>query len=76
MCRTAKHGSTSWANNFVKIYLKSRRTEKTQMFLRRLEGRSYSGGEKLAVVEQLEERGHGYTAFFVCRCVGVGEVFR
>ena len=67
LCRTAKHGSTSWANNFVKMYLRDRRTVKTQVYLRRLEGNAYSRESKEAVIRALREKQHNYTSFFVCR---------
>ena len=67
LCRTAKHGSTSWANNFVKMYLRDRRTVKTQVYLRRLEGKAYSRETKEAVIRALREKQHNYTSFFVCR---------
>lgn len=67
LCRTAKHGSTSWANNFVKMYLRDRRTVKTQVYLRRLERKAYSRESKEAVIKALREKQHNYTSFFVCR---------
>ena len=66
LCRTAKHGSTSWANNFVHIYLR-RKTEKTQMFLRRLETKDYGKNGKEAKIRSLEDASHNFTSFFVCR---------
>ena len=67
LCRTAKHGSTSWANNFVKMYLRDRKTTKTQVYLRRLEGKAYSRKAKEAVIRALSEKQHNFTSFFVCR---------
>ena len=67
LCRTAKHGSTSWANNFVKMYLRDRRTVKTQVYLRKLEGKAYSRESKEGVIRALREKQHNYTSFFVCR---------
>ena len=67
LCRTAKHGSTSWANNFVKMYLRDKRTVKTQVYLRRLEGKAFTREAKEAVIRGLREKQHNYTSFFVCR---------
>ena len=67
LCRTAKHGSTSWANNFVTMYLKDRRTVKTQVYLRGLERKAYSREAKEDVIKALREEQHNFTSFFVCR---------
>ena len=75
LCRTAKHGSTSWANYLVRLYTRDNSTKKTQVprpcppqvWLRGLESRAYTTESKRAVLAALEEAGHSYTAFFVCR---------
>ena len=67
LCRTAKHGSTSWANNFVTMYLKDRRTVKTQVYLRGLERKADNREAKEDVIKALREEQHNFTSFFVCR---------
>ena len=49
------------------MYLRDRRTVKTQVYLRRLEGKAYSRESKEAVIKALREKQHNYTSFFVCR---------
>ena len=49
------------------MYLRDKRTVKTQVYLRRLEGKAYSRESKEAVIRALREKQHNYTSFFVCR---------
>ena len=40
---------------------------KTQVYLRRLEGKAFTREAKEAVIRGLREKQHNYTSFFVCR---------
>jgi hypothetical protein len=49
------------------MYMGDRKTQKTQLYLRKLEAKAYSRQEKEAVVRALEDDRHNFTSFLVCR---------
>ena len=71
ICRTAKHGSTTWAKNFMHVYLNKKEFVKGpkvyQRELAKLENGNYTLEEKEAVVSSFTNRDHLYLTFFVCR---------
>lgn len=66
MCRTAKHGSTTWSSNFVQIYTNGKMGG-SQIKLRKLEGRATSLSKKLDSINSLRSADHDLLSFFVCR---------
>ena len=71
ICRTAKHGSTTWAKNFMHVYLNKKEFVKGpkvyQRELAKLENQNYTLEEKEAVISSFRNRNHLYLTFFVCR---------
>jgi len=66
MCRTAKHGSTSWASFFVQLYSHGR-SGGSQLASRKWEKKFVSDREKKDIVDSLRDPEHDYVSFFVCR---------
>ena len=71
ICRTAKHGSTTWAKNLMHVYLNKKEFVKGpkvyQRELAKLESKNYTLEEKEAVIASFRQRNHLYLTFFVCR---------
>ena len=71
ICRTAKHGSTTWAKNLMHVYLNKKEFVKGpkvyQRELAKLESQSFNLEEKEAVIASFRQRNHLYLTFFVCR---------
>merc|ERR1711892_211765 len=71
ICRTAKHGSTTWAKNFIHIYLGKEEFRKgPKVYQRRLEEieqKAYTREQKVEVLRSLKNPDHEYLSFFVCR---------
>ena len=71
ICRTAKHGSTTWAKNFMHVYLNKKEFVKGpkvyQRELAKLENQNYTLDEKEAVINSFRNKNHMYLTFFVCR---------
>ena len=71
ICRTAKHGSTTWAKNFMHIYLGKKSFVKGpkvyQRELLKLEKKNFTGKAKIQVLDTFENKTHEYLTFFVCR---------
>jgi len=71
ICRTAKHGSTTWAKNFIHIYLGKEEFRKgPKVYQRRLEEieqKAYTREQKVEVLKSLKSPSHEYLSFFVCR---------
>lgn len=67
MCRTAKHGSTSWSNIFFKIYTHNVHGSGTQVDLKKLESQAYTNDRKVGIVATLEKAVHKYLSIVVCR---------
>ena len=71
ICRTAKHGSTTWAKNFMHIYLGKKNFVKGpkvyQRELLKLEKKNFTVKAKNNVLDTFENKTHEYLTFFVCR---------
>ena len=71
ICRTAKHGSTTWAKNFIHIYLGKKSfikgPEVYQRELLKLERKNFTIKAKNEVLETFRNKTHEYLTFFVCR---------
>ena len=71
ICRTAKHGSTTWAKNFMHMYYGKKSFVKGpqvyQRELGKLESMNYTVEEKNNVMETFRNKTHEYLTFFVCR---------
>ena len=71
ICRTAKHGSTTWAKNLMHIYLGKKSFVKGpkvyQRELLKLERKNFTVRAKNKVLETFKNKTHEYLTFFVCR---------